>query len=126
MAEIEPNAREMAAAKAAISALEVPPPESAQQLEDWANRIGAQRVLGGIIAQHTRPRWTDERPTAADVGCVALFKWVHDGAMSHGVIVEDEEGVLWLKLGKRTLWIHDEYLRGRWCVYPKPMEASDG
>ena len=78
-----------------------------------------------IIARHTRPRWTDERPTAEDVGCVASFEWAIGGE-DHGKIVQDDEGVLWLRAAiGRSLWIHDPHLRGRWCVYPKPMEVEN-
>ena len=121
MAEIEPNAAEMAAARAAAEFFGC----LWNRLRDALDEI-EMKSLACSIASETRPRWTDERPTAADVGCVASFEWAIGGE-DHGKIVQDDEGVLWLRAAiGRSLWIHDPHLRGRWCVYPKPTEVSDG
>ena len=114
--EIEPNAAEMAAATEIFELV----------TECFKTRWGGfgNVKLARIIARHTRPRWTDERPTAEDEGLVAAYERP-EGGVIHGLIVRDEEGVLWLHtVGRRSLWIAD--LRGRWCVYAKPMEVSDG
>ena len=117
MAEIEPNASEIAARDEIMCELVSEgaiAPETARRYDG---------IVARVIARHTRPRWTDERPTTADVGCVASLE-PNRGETLHGVVVQDEEEVLWLRTAVGSLWIHDPHLRGRWCVYPKPMDVN--
>lgn len=62
--------------------------------------------------------WMTTNPHAADAGRLAAYRAAPKQPVLHGLLVCDDEGVLWLHTtDKRSLWVSD--LRGQWYLFPR-------